>query len=770
MSNIFSSGISGLLVAQRALATTSQNINNVNTEGYSRQRVELTTRTPDSAGYGFVGTGVQIASIERIYDSFISNQLINGNSLSNQFNEFHSLSSRVSNLLADSDAGLMPGLQGFFDAVQAAGNDPMSVPARQVLMSESETLVARFQYLAQGLNDIGGSINKSIQSEIDSINNLTGSLADVNRQISTALSTSNGNSPNDLLDHRDQLLLELAEHVSITTVEQDDGQMSVFVGSGQAVVVGFDSRDLNTQRNVFDSEQLDVGLTGSGSGPSTDISQQISGGALGAFMSFRDQLLNPAKDALGHVAIGVVDMFNQQHRLGLDLNGTLGGDFFTPLNSTTPEILGSSSNVSSAAQISLSVTDASQLTGSNYRLERSGGSYLLTRLDDNTTTTLTTFGTGTGAGFSETIDGVNFFLNSGTIADGDVFMIHPSRSAAANIQLAITSPHEIALAGPVRTGSSLANTGDASIDGGMVVDRAAYTPDNYSMVMADSTVGAIANFVAFNDDAATANTLQYQLSINGTQVYTQNEGAALLADADALAAAINGSVATTGVRAYVDGGTLFLANDPATALPINLTEQMVDSGGTPMDAADTVSGYFGSALTGAAASNAITYSNSSDSYLVLNGAGAAITSGAYNATGTAITFNGIQTTITGAANSGDQFTLSHNSNGVSDNRNALLLAGLNTRSLMVGGTVSYKDLYGELIADVSSQTHQAEVNGKAQESLFQQNLEARAAKSGVNLDEEAANMLQYQQAYQAAAKVISTADQMFQTLLTTMGR
>ncbi len=770
MSNIFSSGVSGLLVAQRALATTSQNINNVNTEGYSRQRVELTTRTPDSTGYGFVGTGVQIASIERIYDSFISNQLISGSSLTNQFNEFHSLSSRASNLLADSEAGLMPGLQGFFDAVQAAGNDPTSLPARQVLMSESETLVARFQYLAQGLNDIGGSINKSIQSEVNAINGLTGSLAGVNRQISTAISTSNGSSPNDLLDDRDQLLLELSEHVSITTVEQDDGQVSVFIGSGQAVVVGFDSRDLNAQRNVFDPEQLDVGLSGRGSGSSTDISQQISGGALGAFMSFRDQLLNPAKDALGHVAMGVADMFNQQHRLGLDLNGELGGDFFVPLNSTTPEILGSTSNVSSVTQISLSVTDASQLTGSNYRLERSGGNYLLTRLDDNTTTTLTTFGTGTGAGFSETVDGINFFLNSGTIADGDVFMIQPSRNAATNFQLAITSPHDIALAGPVRTGASLANTADASIDGGVVVDRAAYTPDNYSMVMADSTVGAIGNFVAFNDDVATANSLQYQLSINGAQVYTQNEGAALLADADALAAAINGSVATTGVRAYVEGGTLFLANDPATALPINLTEQMVDTGGTPMDAADTVSGYFGSALTGAASSNTITYSNSSDSYLVFNGAGTAITSGAYNVAGTAITFNGIQTTITGAANSGDQFTLSHNSNGVSDNRNALLLAGLNTQSIMVGGTATYKDLYGELIADVSSQTHQAEINGKAQESLFQYNLDARAAKSGVNLDEEAANMLQYQQAYQAAAKVISTADEMFQTLLTTLGR
>ncbi len=770
MSNIFSSGVSGLLTAQRALATTSQNINNVNTEGYSRQRVDLTTRTPDAAGYGFIGTGVQIASIERVYDSFIANQLISGSSLTNQFSEFHSLASRVSNLLADSEAGLMPGLQGFFDAVQAAGNDPTSIPARQVLLSESETLVSRFQYLSQGLNDTGSSINKFVQSEVNSINSLTSSLADVNRQISTALSTSNGNTPNDLLDNRDQLLLELSEHVSISTVEQDDGQMNVFIGTGQAVVVGFDSRELTTQRNVFDAEQLDVGLAGSGNSPSTDISQQISGGALGAFMNFRDQLLNPAKDALGHVAMGVVDTFNQQHQLGLDLNGALGGDFFTPLNSTVPEVLGSSSNISSATQVSLSVTDASQLTGSNYRLERSGANYLLTRLEDNTTTTLTTFGTGTGAAFSETIDGMNFFLNSGTIADGDVFMIHPSRSAAANMQLSVSTPQSIALAAPVRTGTSLANTGAATIDGGQLVDRAAYAPDNYTMLLADTTVGAVANFVPFNDDATTPNALQYQLSINGAQVYTQNEGDPLFADADALAAAINGSTTTTGVRAYVEGGTLFLANDPATALPINLTEQMVDTGGTPMDPADTVSGYFGSALTGAAATNTITYNNSPDNYLVMNGAGTPITSGTYNTAGTAITFNGIQATITGDANNGDQFTLSHNANGVSDNRNALLLAGLNSKEALVGGTVSYKDLYGELIADVSSQTRQAEVNSKAQENLFQLNLEARASKSGVNLDEEAANMLQYQQAYQAAARVISAADDMFQTLMATIGR
>lgn len=769
MGGVFTSGVSGLLTAQRALATISNNISNVNTEGYSRQRVELSATTPDAAGFGFVGTGVQITSIERNYDKFIASQLINGNSLSNQFSEFYSLSSRVSNLLADAESGLMAGMQSFFDAVQAAGNDPASIPARQVLMGESESLVARFQYLSQGLTDIGGSINESIQNEVNSINGLTSALADVNRAISTALSLSNGNTPNDLLDQRDQIVLNLSQYVSISTVEQQDGQMNVFVGSGQAVVIGFDARELETLNNAFDPQQLEVGLVAGGG--TIDISQQLSGGTLGAFLSFREQLLNPAVDSLGQVAMGLVDSFNQQQGLGLDLNGMLGGDFFSPLNSITPEILGNSSNISSATQISLSVTDASQLTGSNYRLERSGANYLLTRLDDNTTFNLTTFATGSGAGFAENIDGINFFLNSGTIADGDVFLIRPTRTAAANMQLAVSSPQAIALAGAVRTSVSLANTGDASIDGGTVVDRAAYVPDNYSLVMADSTTGAIANFTAFNDDAATANNLQYQLIINGVSVYTQNEGAALLADADALAAVINGSVTTTGVRAYVEGGTLFLANDPATALPINLTEQMVDSGGTAMDAADSVGGYFGAALTGAAPSNTITYnSSSSNSYLVLNGSGNPITSGAYNATGTTITFNGIQTTISGAASSGDQFTLSNNSSGVSDNRNALLLAGLSTQPLMAAGTATYGDLYSELVADVSSQTNQAEISSRAQQNLFQRSLEARAEKSGVNLDEEAANMLQFQQAYQAAARVISAADEMFQTLMATLGR
>jgi len=188
-----------------------------------------------------------------------------------------------------------------------------------------------------------------------------------------------------------------------------------------------------------------------------------------------------------------------------------------------------------------------------------------------------------------------------------------------------------------------------------------------------------------------------------------------------------------------------------------------------MDAADSVTGYFGAALTGAAPSNTQTYGGAADSYIVHDSANNVEASGLYTS-GDPISFNGIEASISGAANSGDSFSIVHNTSGVSDNRNALLLGALQTNLTLEGGTSSFEDVFGTLVADVASQTHQSEVSSKAHNSVLQQNLEERASVSGVNLDEEAANMMQFQQAYQAAAQVISAADSMFQTLLNSIGR
>jgi flagellar hook-associated protein 1 FlgK len=255
-------------------------------------------------------------------------------------------------------------------------------------------------------------------------------------------------------------------------------------------------------------------------------------------------------------------------------------------------------------------------------------------------------------------------------------------------------------------------------------------------------------------------------------VYAQGSAAPALTDLSALAAEINDDTGSTGVMAYVDAASnkLYLANVPASSMPITVTESLATLSGTAEDA-DTAVGYFGNtALQGASnPSRTLTFDGAADSYVVLDGSGATVTAGAYSG-GATIDFNGIEAVVSGDVNSGDVFTISPNANGVSDNRNALTLAALQNARLLNNGTASFQDLYSGLAADVGIKTHQSEVTGQAQASMLTQAVNAREALSGVNLDEEAADVLRFQQAYAAAAQVIATANEMFDTLIATIRR
>jgi flagellar hook-associated protein 1 FlgK len=131
---------------------------------------------------------------------------------------------------------------------------------------------------------------------------------------------------------------------------------------------------------------------------------------------------------------------------------------------------------------------------------------------------------------------------------------------------------------------------------------------------------------------------------------------------------------------------------------------------------------------------------------------------------------GVDFTISGSPAFGDSFVFSPNSNGVSDNRNALLLAGLQTRQTMENGSTNFQGAYGQLVSGLGAQTRSAQITSEAQAALLSQAQDSRDALSGVNLDQEAADMLRFQQAYQAVAQVIAVADETFQTLLSAVGR
>jgi flagellar hook-associated protein 1 FlgK len=539
---------SGLQAFQRAISVTGHNISNANTEGYTRQRVELGTRPPSFTGQGFIGNGVQIESIERVFDEFVTERLRNTTSSSSQYETLAMLSGRVSNLLGDDQAGLGNGLEAFFNAVQALADDPSSIPVRQLLLAEGESLVARFHNLDTQLDSMRDEINGGLSNMVAEINSLSTAIAEANRNIVDATSQGSGAAPNDLLDERDNLINRLSELVSVRTVEQENGATNVFVGSGQSLVTGFLASELRTVPNNFDNRHLDIAVVGAGI--STVITGNLTGGQLGATLDFRDRMLDPAQNGLGRIAVTVATEFNRQHGLGMDLDGVAGTDFFSV---TAPQVAANLNNTG-AASVTVGFDNANidDLSTDDYLLGFDGAAWSLSRLSDGQPVTMT----GSGPFFA---DGLQIDIAGGAAA-GDRFLIRPTRSASADVSMLLGNPREIAAA--------------------------------------------------------------------------------------ASAAA------------------------PAPG----------------------------------------------------------------------------------------------------DNSNALLLANLQVAQTMENATTSFQGAYGQLVGELGTQTRSAQINSDAQAALLSQAQQSRDAVSGVNLDEEAANLLRFQQAYQAIAQVISVADSTFQTLLSAVRR
>jgi len=636
MSNgVFGIGTSGLLAFQRALSVTGNNIANSATEGYSRQRIDLSTRTPQFAGNGYFGSGVQVGGVQRMFDQFVEMQLRSSTSASQQYGLLYDFASRVDNLLADQDSGLAPGLQQFFSAVQDVANDPTSNAARQVMISEAESLVDRFSFLHQRLGEQRNLVNGQIQTSVQEINSLAEAIGDLNKEIVTALGRAGGAPPNDLLDQRDQLVLELSERVSVNTTEQDDGALNVFIGNGQNLVLGSRVTVLAAEALGPDINQIQVGYVSPGG--TVDITQYMSGGRLGALLDLRSSVLDVAQNSLGRTAIGLAESFNAQHVLGMDLDGELGEAFFRV---PEPEVTAGAGN-SFAGLPDVQITDYSALTLNDYRLRSNGTDWELRRDPGGQVV-------GTVApGATLTVQGITIDMTGIPAGDaGDTFLLRPTRNGAQQIDTLISDTRKVAAATPeVLASVGGTNTGGATIQSVEVADASALTS------LAPVTV-------------------------------TYEEGPP---------------------TQFVIGGDTF-----------------------PLDPTPPVA--------------------------------------------TTIAYEGWQLVIDGVPDDGDSFQVSFSTAAVGDNRNALALAGLQDQRMMAGGSSTLEGSYNTLVAEVGTKTRQAEIAARSQAKLLDESRAQRESVSGVNLDEEAANLLRYQQAYQAAAQVISVTNSLFDTLINAVRR
>ena len=630
MADLLSTGVSGLLAFQRALDTTSHNISNVSTDGYSRQRVEIGTRPAQAFGNGYVGQGANVNTTRRVYDDYIAAQARSSSSNLEHLDVYASNAERLNNMFGDSANGLSPTLQKFVNAFQSVANSPTSIPARQVLLSEANTLQQRLQFFDSRLDEIGSEINSRIKGEVGEVNTLAQGIARLNNEITAGYARTGGQPPNDLLDQRDRLIDELSQKISVNVVKQDGGTVNVFVGSGQPLVLGANVNQLTTIQDPFDSTQLTVALQTPGS--SVDISRNVTGGALGGLLAFRSEQLDPAHNALGRIAVALSDVVNEQHNEGMDLTGALGGDFFAVGDA---EVLDNGLN-SGTGTVTATRADVGALTGRDYILEMTGSGWQLRDSLNGTSVSMT--GTGTAAD-PFVADGLEIEVG-GTADVGDTFLIRQTRGAIANMSVLVTDPAKVAAAAPIRTAAASGNSGSGTISAGEVLD---------------STNAQLRSPVTIQ--FLTANTY----SINGA-----------------------------GSFAYTGGGN--------------------------------------------------------------------------------IDVNGWRVQVSGSPAVGDTFTVSDNTSGTGDNRNALLLSDALKAPVLNGATTSLGSAVGEFVGGIGVATRQAQVNRDAQNVVYEESLASKEAVSGVNLDEEAANLLKYQQAYQAAAQLIRVADTMFQTLLSATAR
>jgi flagellar hook-associated protein 1 FlgK len=306
------------------------------------------------------------------------------------------------------------------------------------------------------MSQMARDVNKDLAGKVTELNSLSSAIASLNQQIVRANGISQGEAPNDLLDQRDQLLKRMSALVSVSATEQTDGSVNVFVGNGQLVVGGATTVPLAVVGNDFDSARAEIAVQRNGT--TVRITDSLVGGELGGVLAFRDEVLDPARNAIGRLAAGFVDSANAAHRAGLDLQGALGGALFARGEATVNAAAGNTGSLSAV----LDPANSANLTAADYSLTHDGTNFTLTRLDTGTTQTLS------GAGpFS--VDGMTLTVGTAPAA-GDRWLIQPTKAVARGLRLAVTDPQRLAIASPVKSSAALANIGNAKIGAPSVLD------------------------------------------------------------------------------------------------------------------------------------------------------------------------------------------------------------------------------------------------------------------------------------------------------------
>ena len=660
MAGLLTLGARAMFANQAALQTIGQNISNANTPGYSRQSVVLTTSAGQYTGAGFFGKGVDVQTVERSHNDYLTKEAASSKSTAMADSTRAEQLARLEKLFPPGTDGLGYAASQFLNAMVDVTSRPSDPSARQVALGRANELAVRFSNAGQQITDLQAGVVSDLKANVTVVNQLAQQIASINDQISKT--KGSGHTPNDLLDKRELLISQLGEHVAVTTLAADDDTVGVFIGGGQRLVLGNHASTLQVGNDAYDPQRAVLSLNEGGSNRPLDESV-LTGGSMTALLSFQNKDLQDGKNLLGQLAAAIGTRVNTQNGLGLDLSNPpgKGGTIF---NVAAPRVLPAATNTRNAGGgfangVQATIVDASQLQASSYKLSSStAGTYELTRMSDGLVRTVND---------GDTVDGVKLSFTPAPPAAGESFLIEPVGAAAVDMRRVMDNPNGLAAASPLTAAASVNHTG----------------------------------------------------TLTGDNIY-----------------AVNSNFDSTKAPMTVDFG----APDPANAANVQYTLTLAD--GT-----------------------------------VLNGIwspGQAI--GNQPAAGIDL---GFELRTNGVPRSGDKITLDPTVYASTNNGNAkaflnIQAEGFVGRQILTSGAITpgatINDAYASAMSEVGARVQSANYLSGVSTAVAGDAETSRSGQAGVNLDEEASRLMQYQQGYQAAAKVLQTAQTLFNELMRIAGQ
>ncbi|OQR26969.1 flagellar hook-associated protein FlgK [Pseudomonas sp. Bc-h] len=678
--SLISIGLSGLNASSAAMTTIGNNTANVDTLGYSRQQVMTTSGAQQNIGVGFLGTGTTLSDVRRIYNGFLNTQVQTSTSLDSDAQAYLGQASKLDAILSDSSTGISTVLGKFFTNLQTLSTSPTDSSARKNFLTSASTLAGQFNTISAQMKDQNAGVNTQLTSLSGQVNSLASSIANLNSQITQAKAT--GAEPNSLLDSRDEAVRQLNDLVSAKVVD-NNGSYDIYIGTGQPLVTGNKANTLSAGPSDTDPNVYSLKLNYQNS--SVDVSSVVTGGTIGGLLRYRSDVLQPAANELGRLALVVSDQVNQQMNQGVDANGDFGSNLFNSIND--PSLVSQRStankgNSTGSGNLDVTISNTGALTTSDYQVTfTSATGYSVTRLPN---------GESVGAYDLNTtpppvIDGFTLKL-SGSVAVGDSFKVSPTGNAASGIKTVMTDAKTIAVAAPL-TGTNGASN-------------------------------------------------------KGTGTFTQ-------------------PTLNTQANIYDATGTADLRNAIKGATPMRLLMGDVTNGSQAYSLVDAngaaVKDKNGNPITG----NIVQGQNND----------IAMDVGYTDSAGVKQSFS-IGLSISGSPTSGDTYSIDMTGAGSADNRNAQSTLDLQTRQTVDttgnGTGMSISGANTSMITTVGSKAAQAKDDATATTAVLTQAKSSRDSVSGVSLDEEAANLVKYQQYYTASSQIIKAAQAIFSTLLNSL--